>query len=339
MQNPQKPAKPNKPPKPGSAGVVEANAGSQNTDKQEMSSLIVKQDTFQQAPSGDSDYIDDLPPPPPVPPPPLPLSPKRNGSSPLHERPLPQTTNSNEEQTNAKGPAPPPPPQAGSSGNSNAPPMTMSGRGSIREGVLLKMNREGKFDKCLFTLTYDSLVYENQNSATAITTNAASSATGQKTEVAKTIPLTTLLVLPLTESEYNGDNFEFQFKILSRQKSFIVRAKTKEEKGEWFTDIYFAAKLAQTSANMTALTVEDTAPIWSVIVSDCQICYQPFTFFNRKHHCRNCGKCVCEPCSKEKVRIPRLDEKKLFKVCNPCGLDIRNSREYGAVKNTPYSDI
>lgn len=42
------------------------------------------------------------------------------------------------------------------------------------------------------------------------------------------------------------------------------------------------------------------------------------------------GKCVCELCSREMVRIPKIDEWKLFKVCNPCAKEIKETRVYGA---------
>ena len=47
------------------------------------------------------------------------------------------------------------------------------------------------------------------------------------------------------------------------------------------------------------------------------------------------GKCVCEMCSREKMRIPKLDEKKLFRVCNPCGKELKSVRVYGTHRYTP----
>ncbi|KAF2434822.1 FYVE-domain-containing protein [Tothia fuscella] len=40
-------------------------------------------------------------------------------------------------------------------------------------------------------------------------------------------------------------------------------------------------------------------------VSACPVCKKPFTFFNRKHHCRKCGRVVCASCSPHRITIPR----------------------------------
>jgi hypothetical protein len=41
------------------------------------------------------------------------------------------------------------------------------------------------------------------------------------------------------------------------------------------------------------------------------------------------GICVCELCSKDKVRIPKLDERNLYKVCTHCGKLLKEARSYG----------
>jgi hypothetical protein len=41
------------------------------------------------------------------------------------------------------------------------------------------------------------------------------------------------------------------------------------------------------------------------------------------------GKCVCEMCSRDKMRILKIDDKKLFRVCNPCGKELKSTRVYG----------
>ena len=41
------------------------------------------------------------------------------------------------------------------------------------------------------------------------------------------------------------------------------------------------------------------------------------------------GACICEQCSKDKVRIPKFDEYALFRVCNHCSKELKEQRNYG----------
>lgn len=40
-------------------------------------------------------------------------------------------------------------------------------------------------------------------------------------------------------------------------------------------------------------------------VSECPICKRPFSFLFRRHHCRKCGRVVCNECSPHRITIPR----------------------------------
>lgn len=41
------------------------------------------------------------------------------------------------------------------------------------------------------------------------------------------------------------------------------------------------------------------------------------------------GRCVCDDCSREKVRIPKFDDRTLFKVCTDCAKVFKAQRTYG----------
>ncbi|CAG9814141.1 unnamed protein product [Phaedon cochleariae] len=69
-------------------------------------------------------------------------------------------------------------------------------------------------------------------------------------------------------------------------------------------------------------------PEW--VESDlCQLCGRPF-FWNlrammdqrqlglRQHHCRHCGKAICEKCSTGRVTIPMMGFEFAVRVCEPC---------------------
>lgn len=76
------------------------------------------------------------------------------------------------------------------------------------------------------------------------------------------------------------------------------------------------------------------APEW--VESDtCQLCTRPF-FWNlrammeqkqvgiRQHHCRNCGKAVCDKCSVFRLNIPIMGFEYDVRVCNACHETIKD---------------
>lgn len=54
-------------------------------------------------------------------------------------------------------------------------------------------------------------------------------------------------------------------------------------------------------------------------VNECPICHRPFTWMFRRHHCRKCGRVVCNECSPHRITIPRQY------IVNPPGLDFATS--------------
>lgn len=57
-------------------------------------------------------------------------------------------------------------------------------------------------------------------------------------------------------------------------------------------------------------------------VSRCRECGTEFSVFNRKHHCRCCGKIFCGSCTAHRLRIPGHVSAELQRVCNSCCLTI-----------------
>lgn len=45
----------------------------------------------------------------------------------------------------------------------------------------------------------------------------------------------------------------------------------------------------------------DNTPEWDKGGKSCILCDKAFGVFSRKHHCRNCGRLVCEACSQNKL--------------------------------------
>eukprot|EP00835_Amoeboradix_gromovi_P006943 NODE_953_length_2810_cov_0.269273.p1 type:complete len:332 gc:universal NODE_953_length_2810_cov_0.269273:457-1452(+) len=66
------------------------------------------------------------------------------------------------------------------------------------------------------------------------------------------------------------------------------------------------------------------APEWQDS-NECQIDGSTFNLINRKHHCRNCGKCVCNNCSKDRMMLPKYGIMQLVRVCSICFSNSNNS--------------
>lgn len=82
-------------------------------------------------------------------------------------------------------------------------------------------------------------------------------------------------------------------------------------------------------------------PVWQPDedASSCYICDSHFTVFNRRHHCRKCGKIVCAECSGQQVKyFPRtmivessglnyrLNPSLVYKTCDVCAEEIKMIR-------------
>jgi len=63
-------------------------------------------------------------------------------------------------------------------------------------------------------------------------------------------------------------------------------------------------------------------PTWAPDVSApvCFECRTNFTFFRRRHHCRNCGHVFCSECSAYHIPIPNFGYKYAVRVCTACYL-------------------
>ncbi|KAH8093595.1 hypothetical protein JL720_4739 [Aureococcus anophagefferens] len=83
------------------------------------------------------------------------------------------------------------------------------------------------------------------------------------------------------------------------------------------------------------------APVWTVDGhgDDCSLCGKLFTLFDRKHHCRKCGRLVCHACSGEKLLLPDADARageSFQRACVTCHAAHVDGTAYGVDRVTSY---
>jgi FYVE zinc finger len=76
-----------------------------------------------------------------------------------------------------------------------------------------------------------------------------------------------------------------------------------------------------TSRTSSSSSRRYTVPRWQndAEVQECPICGRSFSFLFRRHHCRKCGRVVCNDCSPHRIAIPRS------LIVNPPGLEMSSS--------------
>ena len=124
---------------------------------------------------------------------------------------------------------------------------------------------------------------------------------------------------------------EFGFAILSSEKSFIVLCESQFELDKWMSTIQECADSARAreagrpmsiaGAPPPAANANEIAPVWveDSLATECAICGIKFTMFKRRHHCRQCGRCICSKDSPyRKVMGFAGSSNKPVRICTIC---------------------
>ncbi|XP_056430294.1 FYVE, RhoGEF and PH domain-containing protein 6 [Hyla sarda] len=189
------------------------------------------------------------------------------------------------------------------------------GRVFLKEGTLMKLSRKVMQPR-MFFLFNDALLYTTPVQSGMYKLNNMLSLAGMKVRK------------PTQEAYQNELNIE------SVERSFILSASSASERDDWL-DAISAAIEAYAKKKTTfnpAKSQEETdpeeegdntlgskAPIWipDGRATMCMICTSEFTLTWRRHHCRACGKIVCQACSTNKYSLEYL-KNHLARVCDHC---------------------
>ncbi|XP_052452886.1 FYVE, RhoGEF and PH domain-containing protein 6-like [Carassius gibelio] len=210
------------------------------------------------------------------------------------------------------------------------------GRVLLKEGILMKLSRKVMQPRMFFLLN-DSLLYTSPV------------ATGN-------FKLNNILSLAeMKVSKPSQEGYQNELNIESVERSFILSASSAACRDEWLQaistaiDDYTKKETTFTSVRNPEMATQDVpdsgaqlgskAPIWipDLRTTMCMICTCEFTLTWRRHHCRACGKVVCQACSTNKHPLKYL-KNNLARVCDLCfsALQQNSSGEQETI-NSPLS--
>ncbi|XP_069765531.1 FYVE, RhoGEF and PH domain-containing protein 6 isoform X2 [Narcine bancroftii] len=194
------------------------------------------------------------------------------------------------------------------------------GRVFLKEGTLMKLSRKVMQPRMFFLLN-DVLLYTTPVQSGMYKLNNMLSLAGMK--VSK----------PSQEAYQNELNIE------SVERSFILSASSAAERDEWLKAIskaimeytkkritFTASKSLEEEPDKPEVNTPlgSKAPIWipDPRATMCMVCTCDFTLTWRRHHCRACGKIVCQACSSNKFNLDYLKNRPA-RVCDYCFLELQ----------------
>nr|XP_006118361.1 FYVE, RhoGEF and PH domain-containing protein 6 isoform X1 [Pelodiscus sinensis] len=190
------------------------------------------------------------------------------------------------------------------------------GRVFLKEGTLMKLSRKVMQPRVFF-LFNDALLYTTPVQSGMYKLNNMLSLAGMKVRK------------PTQEAYQNELNIE------SVERSFILSASSATERDEWLEAIsrsieeYTKKRItfnpsksleeADPEKEEGGSPLGSKAPIWvpDTRATMCMICTSEFTLTWRRHHCRACGKIICQACSTNKHGLDYMKNQPA-RVCDHC---------------------
>mmetsp|Transcript_7041 Transcript_7041/g.11631 ORF Transcript_7041/g.11631 Transcript_7041/m.11631 type:complete len:468 (+) Transcript_7041:94-1497(+) len=193
---------------------------------------------------------------------------------------------------------------------SNRPDLVRPHRKFIREGFMTKVDKTGKDREYTFFLFNDMVCYASGES------KSKSSAL----KMHQQLPVDSAFFIQ--DVPHHDKYSDRSFEVHSSVKSFIVHCTEYKVKREWMSDLSKVVKDRVTLQPGKTQQRELAAPLmvpddWS---DECQMkdCDTKFTFVNRRHHCRYCGKLICGKCGKYKLASRTNKDRVVKPVCKAC---------------------
>ena len=160
-------------------------------------------------------------------------------------------------------------------------------------------------------------------------------------EVIDLEPTTPTITVKVIESNPVYSHFPEYFQenetILLTNSGKIIDAKSLSNTDKHRRIINYVKKyrnITITPRSLKPLTKDDNSWESDNSVDECYLCEKQFTVFTRKHHCRNCGKIICDDCSSQKIKFDNdTDAERVCDLCYSCSSN-KNSEQCTAYLQT-----
>lgn len=174
----------------------------------------------------------------------------------------------------------------------------------VNQGTMLKQCRRAA-KPFYFVLLSDMLIY------------GVGGESGGSISFHRVLHLSESMVKDIEESKAQAfTGHKYALEILNKKKSFVVYLKSKGQKRQWLPAMIKACE-ANRPLGSAPLKF---APTWlhDDAVKACQHCQTVWMIINRRHHCRNCGECVCGSCSPHREVLVHIHPTKKQRLCKLC---------------------
>lgn len=112
------------------------------------------------------------------------------------------------------------------------------------------------------------------------------------------------------------------FAVTSSMSSFVCMCTSADEQKEWLAAM---RESIDQQKDLNTFEIQNSSEaeqkgLWvdSSVAKQCAVCNANFTVFRAKHHCRQCGQCVCDACTLHRELSSNRGITKMKRVCVRC---------------------
>ncbi|CAF1356720.1 unnamed protein product [Rotaria magnacalcarata] len=136
----------------------------------------------------------------------------------------------------------------------------------------------------------------------------------------------------VTNAQQSISTTYYPFRVSATEKVYEFIAEKESDREKWVNKIRQASEefkrrnstiaIRQSHHRFDETQLGARAPVWvnDTDVTRCQLCHHLFSskLISRRHHCRSCGRCICNSCSTKKLLLKYCSKQGEKRICDLC---------------------